>query len=111
MVSLLAIWCAHLCIDESNNAVLNYVIKLLQLKSALADVLSQQGAKAPQRVRFFRGQMQTIISRALTDLDIKPVPSRRCFALIGGPRGASKVICSNPRAFWNQNPQRRLSAM
>ena len=27
--------------------------------------------------------MQTIISRALTDLDIKPVPSRRCFALIG----------------------------
>ena len=55
----------------------------LQLKQALADILSQQGAQTPQRVRFFRGQMQTIISRALTDLDIKPVPSRRCFALIG----------------------------
>ena len=72
--------------------MLNYVVTLLQLKSALADILSQQGAKAPQRVRFFRGQMQTIISRALTDLDIKPVPSRRCFALIGRPCGASKVI-------------------
>lgn len=55
----------------------------LQLKQALAEILSQQGAVTPQRVRFFRGQMQTIISRALTDLDIKPVPSRRCFALIG----------------------------
>ena len=63
--------------------MLNYKVTLLQLKSALADILSQQGAKAPQRVRFFRGQMQTIISRALADLDIKPVPSRRCFALIG----------------------------
>lgn len=61
------------------------VVCLLQLKQALADIISQQGAQAPQRVRFFRGQMQTIISRALTDLDIKPVPSRRCFALIGGP--------------------------
>ena len=57
----------------------------LQLKAALADIISQEGAQAPQRVRFFRGQMQTIISRALTDLDIKPVPSRRCFALIGEP--------------------------
>ena len=59
----------------------------LQLKQALADILSQQGAQTPQKVRFFRGQMQTIISRALTDLDIKPVPSRRCFALIGKCRG------------------------
>lgn len=42
-----------------------------------------QGAMKPQTVRFFRGQMQTIISRALADLDIKPVPSRRCFTLIG----------------------------
>lgn len=42
-----------------------------------------KGAMKPQTVRFFRGQMQTIISRALADLDIKPVPSRRCFTLIG----------------------------
>lgn len=29
-----------------------------------------------------RGQMQTIISRALTDVGIKPTPSRRCFTLM-----------------------------
>jgi hypothetical protein len=54
-----------------------------QLKLALEDVLEQQGAVKPKRVRFFRGQMQTIISRALAELDIKPVPSRRCFSLMG----------------------------
>ncbi len=26
--------------------------------------------------------MQTIITRALTELDIKPVPSRRCFTIM-----------------------------
>jgi hypothetical protein len=55
----------------------------LQLKAALAELLGREGAVKPQRVLFFRGQMQTIISRALTDLDIKAVPSRRCFSLIG----------------------------
>ena len=55
----------------------------MQLKSALAELLEAEGAVKPKRVRFFRGQMQTIISRALGELDIKPVPSRRCFALIG----------------------------
>jgi len=49
---------------------------------ALVEVLDQEGASPPKSVRFFRGQMQTIISRALTDLEIKPVPSRRCFTLI-----------------------------
>ena len=75
---------------------------LLQLKQALADILSQQGAQTPQRVRFFRGQMQTIISRALTDLDIKPVPSRRCFALIGATSATialSLVRCAEYAAY------------
>ena len=49
------------------------------------EILEQPGAVKPERVRFFRGQMQTIISRALTELQIKPLPSRRCFALIGAP--------------------------
>lgn len=35
----------------------------------------------PRKVRYFRGQMRTIITRALEDLDIIVVPSRRCFAL------------------------------
>ena len=53
-----------------------------QLKAALAEILDQAGAVKPERVRFFRGQMQTIITRAVTDLGMKPVPSRRCFTLI-----------------------------
>ena len=55
----------------------------VQLKAALVELLEQAGAEKPRKCRFFRGQMQTIISRSLTDLDIAPVPSRRCFTLIG----------------------------
>lgn len=53
-----------------------------QLKAALLELLQQAGAEKPRQCRFFRGQMQTIISRSLQDLDIAPVPSRRCFTLI-----------------------------
>jgi len=59
----------------------NNKINSTELKAALKELLSQPGAVRPSRVLFFRGQMQTIISRALEDLDIKPVPSRRCFTL------------------------------
>lgn len=55
---------------------------LSQLKKVLAELISQPGARKPESVKFFRGQMQTIITRALTDLEIKPVPSRRCFTLL-----------------------------
>jgi hypothetical protein len=55
----------------------------VQLRTALEDILALEGAKKPVRVRFFRVQMQTIITRALQELDIKPVQSRRCFSLIG----------------------------
>ena len=55
----------------------------LQLKASLSEILAQPGARKPDRVKFFRNQMQTIISRALTELEIKPVPSRRCFSLLG----------------------------
>ncbi|PRW45127.1 RNA binding [Chlorella sorokiniana] len=53
-----------------------------ELKKALEAVLAQPGARKPTAARFFRGQMQTIISRALSDLSITPVPSRRCFTLM-----------------------------
>ncbi len=56
---------------------------VVQLKLALEAILQQPGAVRPDKVRFFRGQMQTIISRALTDLGLTPVPTRRCFTLIG----------------------------
>jgi RNA-binding protein Tab2/Atab2 len=52
-----------------------------ELKAALKDILATPGAVKPQRVLFFRGQMATIISRAVEDMSIKAVPSRRCFAL------------------------------
>jgi len=54
----------------------------LQLKKALEAVLAQPGARKPTTARFFRGQMQTIISRALSDVGITPMPSRRCFTLM-----------------------------
>eukprot|EP00887_Chlorella_sp_A99_P007562 scaffold28.g7562.t1 len=54
-----------------------------ELRHALEEVLAAPGAERPQKVRFFRGQMQTIISRALGDLGLAAVPSRRCFALLG----------------------------
>lgn len=54
----------------------------MQLKRVLEAVLAQPGAVKPEKVRFFRGQMQTIITRALNELDITAIPSRRCFSLI-----------------------------
>lgn len=56
----------------------------LQLASSIQRVVSQEGAEPPRLAKFFRGQMATIISRALNELDINPVPSRRCFTLLGG---------------------------
>jgi hypothetical protein len=60
----------------------NNKINSAELKKALAEVLAQPGARKPESVLFFRSQMQTIITRALNELDIKAVPSRRCFSLI-----------------------------
>ena len=54
----------------------------MQLKRAIDKLLAQPGAVRPEKARFFRGQMQTIISKALNDMSIKPVPSRRCFTIM-----------------------------
>lgn len=59
----------------------NNKINSTELKRAIQDILELPGAKKPEKVRFFRAQMQTIITRALLDLGIAPIPSRRCFAL------------------------------
>ena len=60
----------------------NNKINSTELKTALKELLAMEGAKKPSKVLFFRAQMQTIISRALTDMEIKAVPSRRCFSLM-----------------------------
>ncbi|GMH35641.1 hypothetical protein BSKO_03509 [Bryopsis sp. KO-2023] len=54
-----------------------------ELRRTVEEVLLQEGAVKPRVVRFFRGQMSTIITRALSDLEIKPIPSRRCFTIMG----------------------------
>lgn len=51
-------------------------------KKALDKFLDATGAQRPQKCRFFRSQMQNMITRALTDMGIEPVPSRRCFGLV-----------------------------
>eukprot|EP00879_Flechtneria_rotunda_P011361 GHRR01011866.1.p1 GENE.GHRR01011866.1~~GHRR01011866.1.p1 ORF type:complete len:288 (+),score=48.00 GHRR01011866.1:247-1110(+) len=61
----------------------NSKINSVELRKAIEAVLLQDGAVVPTKVRFFRGQMQTIISRALTDLGVKSLPSRRCFSIMG----------------------------
>lgn len=61
----------------------NNKINSAELRRALEAMLSAPGAVAPTKARFFRGAMSTIITRALSDLDIKPLPSRRCFAIMG----------------------------
>ncbi|GAX78823.1 hypothetical protein CEUSTIGMA_g6260.t1 [Chlamydomonas eustigma] len=60
----------------------NSKINSAELKRSIEKVLSQPGAVRPEKARFFRGQMQTIISKALNELNIKPVPSRRCFTIM-----------------------------
>lgn len=52
------------------------------LKEALIRVMDTLGAPKPQKIRFFRAQMQTIISKACTELDVQPVPSQRCVTLL-----------------------------
>mmetsp|Transcript_16944 Transcript_16944/g.47293 ORF Transcript_16944/g.47293 Transcript_16944/m.47293 type:complete len:376 (-) Transcript_16944:86-1213(-) len=60
----------------------NNLVNSAELKKAILQVLELEGAEKPDKVLYFRGQMQTIIGRALADLDLKIVPSRRCFTLI-----------------------------
>lgn len=53
-----------------------------QLRKAVDALLSQPGAVRPEKARFFRGQMQTIITKALGECGIKALPSRRCFSIM-----------------------------
>lgn len=66
-----------------------------QLRKALEALLARPGAVKPEKARFFRGQMQTIISKALGDVGIKPLPSRRCFSVMGA-RGLLPLLSPPP---------------
>ncbi|EEF44622.1 protein TAB2 homolog, chloroplastic [Ricinus communis] len=60
----------------------NNVINSITLKDALVSVSEDLGVPLPEKIRFFRSQMQTIITKACKELNIKPVPSKRCLSLL-----------------------------
>ncbi|MCD7449356.1 TGF-beta-activated kinase 1 and MAP3K7-binding protein 2 [Datura stramonium] len=60
----------------------NNVINSITLKDALVSICDDLGVPLPDKIRFFRSQMQTIITRACNELGIKPVPSKRCLSLV-----------------------------
>ncbi|KAL3518823.1 hypothetical protein ACH5RR_021412 [Cinchona calisaya] len=60
----------------------NNVINSVTLKNALASICDELGLPLPDKVRFFRSQMQTIITRACNELGIKPITSKRCLSLL-----------------------------
>ncbi|XP_039027213.1 protein TAB2 homolog, chloroplastic-like isoform X2 [Hibiscus syriacus] len=60
----------------------NNVINSVTLKEAVVTISEDLGVPLPEKVRFFRSQMQTIITKACKELGIKPVPSKRCLSLL-----------------------------
>jgi len=80
------VWELLICDPERNFEYSEYFpnskINSAELRRAIESVLSRPGAQRPERARFFRGQMQTIITKALNECQIKPIPSRRCFTIM-----------------------------
>ncbi|KAI5673793.1 hypothetical protein M9H77_14157 [Catharanthus roseus] len=60
----------------------NNVINSITLKDTIISICDELGLPLPDKVRFFRSQMQTIITRACNELGIKPIPSKRCLSLL-----------------------------
>ena len=58
----------------------NNRINSVELARAIERVIAERGAR-PRRFKFFRSQMQTIITRACADVGVDPLPSRRCQTL------------------------------
>ncbi|KAK1267711.1 hypothetical protein QJS04_geneDACA015601 [Acorus gramineus] len=60
----------------------NNIINSVTLREAIVSIVDALGVPLPEKIRFFRSQMQTIITRACTELSIQPVPSKRCVSLL-----------------------------
>lgn len=54
----------------------------------------------PEKIRFFRGQMQTIITRACGEVGVEAVPSRRCIALMSARPVGVTVTPRSVRVFF-----------
>ncbi|KAK3223942.1 hypothetical protein Dsin_010967 [Dipteronia sinensis] len=60
----------------------NNVINSITLKDAIVNICDDLGVPIPEKIRFFRSQMQTIITKACKELGIKQIPSKRCLSLL-----------------------------
>ncbi|KAM7482840.1 hypothetical protein LguiB_007423 [Lonicera macranthoides] len=60
----------------------NNVINSITLKDAIVSICDELGVPLPDKIRYFRSQMQTIITKACKELGIKPIPSKRCLSLL-----------------------------
>ncbi|KAK6928756.1 RNA-binding protein Tab2/Atab2, C-terminal [Dillenia turbinata] len=73
----------------------NNVINSITLKNALASISDDLGVPLPEKIRYFRSQMQTIITKASKELGIKPIPSKRQHP--GFQKGAKPLLAlDNP---------------
>lgn len=81
------------------------------LRDALLNIMERFDLPKPEKVRFFRGQMQTIISKACAELDVRPVPSQRCVALLQWlEERMSSVYSQHPRFQEGAPPLLQLEA-
>ncbi|KAL3719147.1 hypothetical protein ACJRO7_004147 [Eucalyptus globulus] len=60
----------------------NNVINSITLKDAIVSISDELGVPLPEKIRYFRSQMQTIITKSCKELGIKPIPSKRCVSLL-----------------------------
>ena len=67
---------------EHSEFLPNNKINSVVLRDKLAKIIEEQGGKKPRKVLYFRTQLQTIVTRALEELDIKAVASKRCFSIM-----------------------------
>mmetsp|Transcript_27737 Transcript_27737/g.58633 ORF Transcript_27737/g.58633 Transcript_27737/m.58633 type:complete len:375 (-) Transcript_27737:47-1171(-) len=67
---------------EHSEFLPNNKINSVVLKERLEQVIEAQGGKKPRKVLYFRTQLQTIVTRALDELQIKGVASKRCFSIM-----------------------------
>lgn len=60
----------------------NNAINSISLKSTILHIMSTLKLPKPQKIRYFRTQMQMVISKVCNELDVQAVPSRRCASLM-----------------------------
>lgn len=70
-----------------------------ELARSIQRAADSSGAELPKRAKFFRPQMQTIISRALGEAGVQPAPSRRCFTLMSWLQERKEHVYPNEHGY------------